>query len=161
MRRRRLRVLSGVAVSVALALSIAAPQANAAPAGAIDRAPCIAFDAHGFRYVAFARSGVAEPGIFLATNRSGTWRLSPHPVTPGDRCAAITVDAASHIHLLATRPLPADPNGNYDLYYATNKSGAWRASKVHYGEVGTASLALDRTDRANIAISDEDGVFVY
>ena len=50
--------------------------------------------------------------------------------------------------------------GTTTLYYATNSSGAWRASKVHFGEVGTASLAIDRTGRVNIAITDEDGVFV-
>jgi hypothetical protein len=154
-------VLVRAIAGAALALSLTATPAHGAPQGAVDSAPCITFDTHGYRYIAFARAGVAEPGIYLATNRSGRWRLSPHPVTPGDRCPAITVDAAGHVHLLATRPLPADPNGNYDLYYATNKSGSWRASKVHYGEVGVASLAIDRTGRANIAISDEDGVFVY
>jgi hypothetical protein len=152
---------ASVGAAFALALTVSAAPVRAAPAGAVDGGPCITFDAHGYRYIAFARSGVAEPGIYLATNRSGTWRLSPHPVTSGDRCAAITVDTSNHVHLLATRPLPADPNGNYDLYYATNKSGAWRASKVHYGEVGVASLAIDRTGRANIAITDEDGVFMF
>jgi len=151
------RALAGALFS----LAVLGPTAQAAPVGKVDGGPCIAFDAHGYRYIAFGRTGVAEPGVYLATNRTGTWRLSLHPVTSGDRCAAIMVDASGHIHMLATRPIADDPNGNYDLYYATNRSGAWRASKVHYGEVGVASLAIDRTGRANIAISDEDGVFVF
>ena len=161
MRRRPLTILGRVAVGVAFALSIAAAPVSAAPPGAIDTGACIAFDTHGYRYIAFGRTGVAEPGIYLATNRSGTWRLSPHPVTPGERCASIMVDALGRVHLLAVRPIVDDPNGLTYLYYATDKSGAWRASRVHYGEIGTASLAIDRTGRANIAISDEDGVFVF
>jgi len=72
-----------------IGLATVALPVRAAPVGAVDGAPCIAFDALGYRYIAFGRTGITESGIYLATNRSGAWRVSPHPVTSGKRCAEI------------------------------------------------------------------------
>jgi hypothetical protein len=153
---RRLLAVAGATLAV---LATVAP-AQAAPAGAIDGGPCIAFDALGYRYIAFGRTGVPEPGIYLASSRSGTWRLSQHPIAKGERCAAMVIDAARYVHLLAVRALPDDPNGLGELRYSTNRSGTWRTSVVRYGEVGTTSLAIDRKGRATIATQDQDGAIL-
>jgi hypothetical protein len=150
-----------VVVAVALVLMIGPASAHAAPAGAIDRDACIASDALGYRYVALGRTGVSEPGVYLSTNRTGTWRVGAHPVVPGERCVAIVIDGARHVHLLVVRPIPEDLNDNENLYYSTNQSGSWRSSLVRYGEIGVASLAIDRTGRANIVTTDEDGVLLF
>jgi hypothetical protein len=153
-------VVRGI-VGAALALSLTATPAHGAPPGAIDGGACIAFDAHGYRYIAFGRTGVAEPGIYLATNRSGTWRLSPHPIAVGARCAAMTVDAARHVHLLAVNPLTEDPVSPVELWYVTDRSGSWRASRLYGGEIGFASVEIDRTGLANVALRDQEVAFLY
>ena len=136
---RPLQLLGRACALALLAIATVAIPARAAPAGAVDGGPCITFDAHGYRYIAFGRTGIAEPGIYLATNRSGSWRLAPHPVAQGERCASILVDGAGHIHLLAVRAHPpSDPVTFSDLLYATNRSGAWRSSLVRVGEIGMA-----------------------
>jgi hypothetical protein len=145
-----------------IGLAAVALPAHAAPVGSVDGGPCITFDNHGYRYIAFGRTGVTEPGVYLATNRSGSWRISPHPVAVGERCASILVDAVGHIHLLAVRAEPpSDPVTFSELRYATNKSGAWRSSLVRIGEIGMASVAIDRLGRASVATSDEDGMFLF
>jgi len=144
----------------AFALAVLASPVQAAPAGAVDSGPCVAFDALGYRYIAFGRTGVAESGIYLATNRSGTWRVSRHPVARGQRCAAILIDATRHVHLLAVDIFDTSTVDFAHLWYATDRSGSWRSSKAHDGEIPFASLAIDRTGRANIAVQDEDGVFL-
>lgn len=146
--------------SLAIAL-VVAPPVLAAPPGAVDTNPCIASDALGYRYIAFGRTGAAEPGIYVATNRTGTWRLGAHPVAAGERCAAMTIDGGRHIHLLGLRAIPNDPNNLRELRYSTNQTGVWRSSIVRVGQGDIASLALDRTGRPNIATRDEDGALLY
>ena len=153
--------MRSLVTTVVLMLMFGPASAQAAPAGAIDRDACIASDALGFRYIAFGRTDVPEPGIYLATNRSGAWRVGAHPVVPGERCVAISIDRERHLHMLVVRPLPDDPNDNENLYYSTNRSGSWRSSLVRYGEIGLASLAIDRTGRANVVTTDKDGVALF
>ena len=149
-------------LGAAFALALIASPAQAAPVGAVDTGPCVAFDALGYRYIAFGRSGIAEPGIYLATNRSGAWRLSAHPITPGQRCAGMLVDADRHVHLLAVDRGTFDPDlGSAHLRYVTNRSGNWRASQVYIGEIGFATLGLGRTGRPSVAVYDQNGYFVF
>lgn len=148
-------------LAAAFALAMLAAPAEAAPVGAVDAGPCVAFDALGYRYIAFGRSGVAEPGIYLATNRSGSWRLTAHPVSPGNRCADILVDAKRHVHLLAYASSPDEPFVVTPLWYVTNRSGTWRRSLVYRSEVDFASLAFDRSGRPSVGLIDQDGYFVF
>jgi len=115
----------------------------------------------GHRYIAFGRAGVAEPGIYLATNRSGAWRIGAHPVAHGERCAAIVIDGGRHVHLLVVRAIRGHPSEHSELRYSTNRTGSWRASIVRVGEIGLASLALDRAGHPNVAGTDVDGAFLH
>ena len=57
MRSHTVMVVVRAIVGPALALSLTAPAAHGAPVGAVDGGACIAFDAHGYRYIAFGRTG--------------------------------------------------------------------------------------------------------
>jgi hypothetical protein len=154
-------LLARAVAGAALALAILASPAQAAPLGAVDTGPCVAFDALGYRYIAFGRTGVAEPGVYLATNRSGSWRITKHPISPGNRCVDMLVDTHRYIHLLAYESSPDEPFVLTPLWYVTDRSGTWRHARVYNNEVDFASLAIDRSGRPNVGLIDQEGYWLY
>jgi hypothetical protein len=90
-----------------------------------DAAPSLAVDAAGHRYIAFSRFDLtAKParsiGIWLATDRSGSWRTS-RLTTGTDYAPSVAVDGAGNVHLAYERVRSSGST----IHYGTNKSGSW------------------------------------
>ena len=115
--------------------------------GAVE-SPALAVDAWSKRYVAFVRTGGSAAGLYLATDRSGTWTTTRISSQTGLGSVRIALDLARHVHVAYTRE--AGPTSI--VRHATNASGRWVISTVSGPGGGwSPELALDSAGRPRVA----------
>jgi hypothetical protein len=115
--------------------------------------PAIASHA-GKLYIAVAAQ---DEGIFLFTNRTGTWRRQR--VSSGiDTQPSIAVDRDGHVHIAFAR-LDGSDCGDIcqdDLVYASDRSGAWTERRIAGGANYLPSIGLDHAGLPWIAYLHRD-----
>ncbi len=112
--------------------------------------PALAIDQWSKRYVAFVRTAGSAPGLYLATDRSGTWTTTRISSQTGIGSVRIALDLARHVHVAYTR----EAGATSIVRHATNASGRWVVSTVS-GPGGGRSpeLAIDSAGRPRVAFA--------
>ena len=116
----------------------------------------LATDAAGKAHVVYAEYFRADntvlpnPGVYYATNASGTWTRT-RIGNPGDG-GAIVVDGDGHAHV-AFLGYDDGPGGTlyFGVQYATNASGSWVSQRVLTGGFSEPTIALDPAGKVHIA----------
>jgi hypothetical protein len=147
--RRIVGLLTAVAAVAAATLSIASPVGAvtgwtgpqvAVPASSLPQTASLAVDGAGHSYVAYSRYKTGEffpSGIWIATNKSGTWVRTKAFDGPYDG-PSIALDSGGKIHLALQRDKldcsgPMCQGVANGISYATNASGHWVIGNVATG----------------------------
>jgi hypothetical protein len=123
-----------------------------------DASPSIAIDSGGKLHIAYVHGGSA-PGIYYATNKTGTWVRTRLTRSYSDGAPSIAVDGAGHVYVATTRnSWAADPG----VYVMTNATGTWvKARVVASFEAGDVALAVTSSGLARIVFATSTGVLEY
>ena len=122
------------------------------------RWPTIAIDAAGKAHIAYVRFGTA-PGVYYATNKSGTWVITRLTKSYSDGPPSIALDGTGKVYVATTRgPWAASPG----IYVMTNTTGSWVVARVVATEIaGPVSLAVTSTGLARLVYDSDLAVHEY
>jgi subtilisin family serine protease len=119
-----------------------------------------ALDADGHSHVVLARGWWdAEPGVWYATNASGTWQLQK--IAHGwPNAVAIAVDGTGRPHV-AYSQMPQEQVGpvvSRRVAYAVRTNGTWAVQTVAGGSYGDGvAIALDAAGSPNVVFAGSGG----
>ena len=97
------------------------------------------------------------PGIYYATNKSGSWVSTRLTRSYGDGAPSLALDATGHVYIATTRATWAAHPG---VYVMTNATGSWVVKRVYSGAAVDVSLAVTTGGLARM-VFDTDTAIVY
>jgi hypothetical protein len=112
--------------------------------------PDAAVDAAGKLHVAFQDYG-SSPGIYYATNASGTWVKIRLSRSGADFLPSIALDQAGKVYVAFDRGSQA---ANPGLYVVSNRSGSWATYQVTAVDTGDPSLVVGPDGKLDLAYAD-------
>ena len=107
--------------------------------------PSLAHNAANKLGVAWTSNYSFSPGLYFATDASGTWVKTKVTSSTWDDGAALKFDGAGKAHILFSRYTPDAPG----IYYATNATGTWVVTRVATGLADAVELVLDASGKAH------------
>ena len=101
----------------------------------------------------------ANPGVYYATNKTGTWVITRLSRSTADNVPAIALDSNDKAYIAFTRAYWAATPG---VYLATDNTGAWQISRVSEDQyAGRPSLDIGPDGLADISfVNSVDGVSI-
>ena len=101
----------------------------------------------------------ANPGIYYATNKTGTWVRTRLTRSYADSLPSVTLDGNGKAYVAFGRAYWADVPG---VYLATDSTGAWQISRISEDAyAGRPSLTIGPDGLADIAyVNNTDGVSI-
>lgn len=110
--------------------------------------PSFRIDQWAKRHVVFVRRSGPGPGLYYATDRSGTWETTRLTTATDVATPRLLLDPAGSAHVVYARSDVTAPR----VLYATNASSAWQTSTVSGATGGSnPEIALDPTGRPVVA----------
>jgi hypothetical protein len=110
--------------------------------------PSLALDAGDRAHVAYIGYG-DEPGIYVASDATGTW-TSARLTDATDDAPAIALDANGHRHIVFVRS--GDDPG---IHYATDRNGDWTVTRLTSERADSPSIAVDVAGHVHIAFNSD------
>jgi hypothetical protein len=110
--------------------------------------PSLKIDALHKRHLVYVRRSGTAPGLYYATDRTGSWQTTRLTSATDVEWPRLVLDSARHVHVAYVRSVP----GFSRVLYVTNATGRWVTSTASAPAGGSSpEIGLDAAGRPVIA----------